>query len=674
MNKGTGEDRNKNWLTNDLWRAHVSWTTFDWIGKTEDGRKSYSAEEWINKIQQAQYNVLIFYTKWHDGFCTFPSKYCSIQPERDYFGECVEEARKRGMKVMAYYSSILDFRLAHEHEDFQVRRRDGKAPEGWYSRVFPEAFCCLNNPQYRQLVLDQIAEILAYKPAAIWADILFPLVEHNCFCKHCQKKYREESGGKDLYDTTDNKWYEECCVEYMKEIKAMVRKSDPECVVTYNTGPRVREMDEVVDFVSHEGNSAAYNSIFARSMRSLGKPFEVTYRMYSAVHSWTMKSYENILLESATIVAHNGACSIELHPTHTGRIMDDGIEVLAEVGKYIREREEYLVGTTPEYDACCLIPDISYGEAKGWDSVFFERDVPAAFGYAGADLSKYRLVVCDGQFKIDDKTAGALADYVRNGGNLILEGPPGAGGGEARKIMEEVLGVKITERSQTLVHYLTGIDPALTENLGRNPLLVEGETVDFEVRGACKLASYTYSVAEKGGLGKFDWNNFPPAIKPTEDAAVSVNAYGKGRAVYVGCPLVSSEIPSHKALDKIDRRVYALQFVSNLVRFLLDEPLLKPTTPAGVEVVINAQKGRHIVHLLNRYGEGEFFESRRDLLKLADIRVCLNEKRIGRVKNAFRLGPAAEKIKMETSRSDGWLSLDIPVLGVHEMILLEHEA
>ena len=91
----------KDWLSEDLWRAHVSWLTPAWIGKTEDGRKAFSAREWMDKIQEAQYKVLIFYAKFHDGFCTFPSKYCSVKPERDFFGECVEEAHKRGMRIQA---------------------------------------------------------------------------------------------------------------------------------------------------------------------------------------------------------------------------------------------------------------------------------------------------------------------------------------------------------------------------------------------------------------------------------------------------------------------------------------------------------------------------------------------------------------------------------------------
>ena len=63
------------WLDHDLWRAHVSWVTTGWVGAREGGRKDFDAVRWLDQIQAAHYQTLIFYTKFHDGLCTFRSQY-----------------------------------------------------------------------------------------------------------------------------------------------------------------------------------------------------------------------------------------------------------------------------------------------------------------------------------------------------------------------------------------------------------------------------------------------------------------------------------------------------------------------------------------------------------------------------------------------------------------------
>jgi alpha-L-fucosidase len=666
------------WLVEDLWRAHVSWLTPEWIGHTEEGRKAFSAKQWIETMQAAHYRTLIFYTKHHDGFCTFPSKHARVAPERDYFGECVKEAHARSMKIMAYYSSVLDVMIAADHEDWRVRQRDGTPPsDAWYSKIYPGAYLCINNPGYRAVVLDQLRELLAYKPDGIWLDVYSPLTLENCFCAHCQARYAKEQKGLDLFDTRGTGWYRDCYADFLKDMNALIKGTDPHCVVTCNTGPRDPNSDAIQDFLTHEGNSAEQDSAISRAVRDTKKPHEVTYRMYTIVGSWAMKSRDTILLESATIVAHNGACSIEFAPTNTARFQHDAVATLSEVGAYIRQREKYLLRTTPLYDACYLLPDSSYGKAEftktlqSWDSVMQERDIPYSFGFSRTDLSPFPLVICDSRTPMTDGLAARLADYVHKGGSLIVECNVGEGGSKARQRMSEVLGIEITGHSEKGVHYLSRIDSRLMEGMGQDELIVEGPAVTFTPTTAEPLARYTYEVGEKG-VGKYIWMIVPPAARGTDDVGISENTYGAGKALFLGCPLGFSEIPRHKGLEKFDRRVFCLQFAANLARFLIGDPLIREATPAGIEVVVNAQKGRHVVHLLNRYIEGEYYESRNGILHLADVVLPINEKRIGRITRAFFVTGSGEERETALKRSGTWAEITIPRLGVHEMIVLEH--
>ena len=163
------------WLTKDLWRAHVSWLTPNWVGSTEEGRRAFDAVRWIDQLQSAHYQTLIFYIKHHDGFCTYPSRFSNIQPERDFFGECAREARKRGMRILAYYSSNLDQLSGAEHPEWQVTDRDGNPAKGWFDNLWPGSYMCINNPDYRYLLFGQLVELRDnYQSDGFWMDVFGP--------------------------------------------------------------------------------------------------------------------------------------------------------------------------------------------------------------------------------------------------------------------------------------------------------------------------------------------------------------------------------------------------------------------------------------------------------------------------------------------------------------------
>ena len=674
----------KDWLSNDLWRAHVSWLTQEWIGKTQDGRQAFNAVEWIDNLQRAKYDSLIFYLKHHDGNCTFKSRHDATEPpERDFYGECVAEAHKRGMRVMAYYSSVLDYELALQHEDWRVLGRDGKQKSFWFSGVVPGAYLCINNPEYRQLMLNQIQEILDYGSDGVWIDVYSPMSDdENCFCPSCRKKYHAETGS-DIFDTTCDDWYEKCYVDFLREMNDKTKAYNPECVVTVNQR-RTPGCLDIMDFYTTESDSAAMASIYCRSLRDGKKPYEITYRMYTRVGSWSMKSADVIKLESATIIAHGGACSIEIAPTNTGFFQKDAIDTLEKVGSYIQKIGKYCVDTQPLYDAAYLLPEPTYGVRWYWDSVLAERDVPFRIAYRDTDISKYQLVILDPMTPLDEALAEKLEAYVKGGGSLIVECNTGACGSKEYKKLMDVLGLESALKVSGNIRYLGNIDGALKEGVGNDPLIVENVrakyfSVDSELdspyysiipTGARPLAFYNYACGDEG-LGKNVWYRVPPAIHCSDEPAITVNQYGKGKAMFLACPLVYSELNSHKKPDSTDRRVFVLQFASNLVRFMMHEPLLRPTTPAGVEVVVNRQGRHHIVHVLNHYLQGEYYESRNGLLKLAGIKLSINGNRIGAENKISTAGDGGEPKEIPYERDGKWIDITLPELATNEILIIE---
>ena len=682
----------REWLSTDLWRAHLSWSTPKWIGQTEEGRKSFDAVQWVETLRIAKYNSLIFYCKFHDGFCTFPSKYSATgMPERDFFGETSREAKKYGMKVMAYYSATLDYELAQQHEDWRVIGRDGRASHAGMGFIVPSSYLCINNPGYRRLMLDQIQEIVNYEPDGIWFDGYAPIAYDtnkntgdNCFCPHCRKKYTSETGG-DIFDTDSNAWYKKCYIDFLHEMNSIIKAGNPDRVFTINQG-RMPECNEVMDFYTAESHCAELASVISRSMRDGRKPFEVTYRMQTLPLSWSMKSAEVIKLESAAIIAHGGACSIEFSPTHTAYFQKDAINTLEKVGAYVRSVEKYCVNTEPVYDVAYMMPGNYRGVRWYWDSVLTERDVPYDFVYKNSDLSKYQLVITDPHIALDIEMADKLNDYVRNGGNLIVECNTGIRGDETYSKMLNILGLKSAGKAAGNIRYISNIDKTVAEGMGQDPLIVEnvrapllggGAVSEFDAPyytvttgSATPLAFFNYAFAD-WALGKNIWYRLSPAIKCSGEPAVTVNKYGDGRAMFIACPLVFSELNGHKKPDAIDRRVYCLQFAANLARYMLDEPLLKDSTPAGVEIIVNKQDKKLIVHILNHYCESTYFESRNELLRLADITLYINSNRIGAVSRVFSAGDGKTPKEIPFERDGKWIKVVIQVLKTNEILILE---
>ena len=684
----------KNWLSEDLWRAHVSWLTPEWIGNTKEGRKAFKAVEWLDNLQRAKYTTLIFYTKFHDGNCTFKSKYdATPAPERDYFGECIAEAKKRDMKVMTYYSSVIDYELALKHEDWRVVGRDGRLKGASFSFYGnPGSYLCINNSEYRQLMLNQIHEILAYNPDGFWLDVYsLKTNKENCFCPCCREKYHTETGG-DIFDTIDDSWYYKCYVDFLKVINNEIKAHNPDCVLTVNQGPRMPECNETVDFYTTEsgfmGGGARGASKLSRALRDGKKPFEMTYRMYTLPGSWSMRSTETIKLESAMIVAHGGACSIEIAPTNTGYFQKDAIDTLEKVGTYIRSIEKYCVDTKPIYDAAYMLPPHLRGVLWRWDSVMTEHDVPFRFLYMDnmdADLSRYQLIILDPSMPLNKALVYRLESYVSNGGNLIVECNTGESGSTEYNKLLELLGLKSTERVAGDIRYLSNFNSAIKDNIGEDPIIVENvrdpyhQNIDapivfdspyYEVvpETARSMAFYNYACGDRG-LGKNVWYRLPPLADCSDKPAITVNNYGKGKAMFIACPLVFSELNFHK--NGTDRRVFSLQLAANLVKYMDNEPLLRSTTPAGVEIVVNRQEKRHIVHVLNRYLEGEYLEGRNDLLKLAELLISINSERIGDVKKVCAVGDGKEPKEIDFKRDGKWIEIELPVLATNEILIVE---
>ncbi len=112
----------------------------------------------------------------------------------DYLREALDEARPRGLKVVAYMNPNVLYAGHPLLDECAVREAGGGiSRRPTYGQSIKGAhYACINRPRYRQFLRDVLAEIFSrYGPDGLYVDGLTP---HVCFCPSCRDKYRQMFG------------------------------------------------------------------------------------------------------------------------------------------------------------------------------------------------------------------------------------------------------------------------------------------------------------------------------------------------------------------------------------------------------------------------------------------------------------------------------------------------
>jgi alpha-L-fucosidase len=126
--------------------------------------KAWDPSQWADLFAQAGAEYVVLTTKHHDGFCLWPSKYTDynsvrLGPKRDIMGELTRAVRRRGLRMGAYYSGLLDWNGSTEPIFDEVGLRN----------LYPMTF------GYADYAYSQVMELIdLYEPSVLWNDIGWP--------------------------------------------------------------------------------------------------------------------------------------------------------------------------------------------------------------------------------------------------------------------------------------------------------------------------------------------------------------------------------------------------------------------------------------------------------------------------------------------------------------------
>jgi hypothetical protein len=675
----------------DPWKAYAGWMSPAWAQ-----REDFDAAQWCDKLRRGGFENVVIHAKHHDGICFFPSGYRDVQPDTDYFGELVTEARRSGMGVITYYSTLFDTVSARERPELTCRQADGSVME---TTCFPFSIgiCCHNNPGYRDLLLGQLTEIQErYNTDGFWMDGFdyngFPAGA--CFCEHCRRRFADECGGllDEAYRTDMprlKEWHRDVFLELLSDIVADANSDGGERIVTYNNAgeslePGFEKLDELCALNSTEAHSPVQKSTKCRLLSAQGRPYEIYSPISDIVFSWTPRTSPVLELEAGIIMAHGGAMLAGLDITPSGNIPDWQMDQLGEIGAGVREKAAHLDGFKPIYDVALMTPkDRWKDEDTGWNVLLLRNHISyTLLPLHPVDLSPYRVVVVTDDYTITPDIADRLQAYVEAGGNIIVERDAlerdalerGAVGemGDDESVLGDLLGLQSMSSAEFETTYVDVIEPALRDGLWDEPVRCDGYARQIETTTAETLAHFVPPVA-RYSKDRWIWRQPNPparnAVRTDElrGSLITVNHFGKGKAVYLGCALSEPFTPLPPQ-QRLMARLWA-----NIVRWLDTNPILRSDSPSGVEVVVSCDEtgpgSRHVVHFLNHYvAESMYDRDDRSAPVLSNIAVWLNEQHVGKVSRLTRLSDGAE---LPLNVEDGWVEVRLDRLRVHEMVVLE---
>ena len=238
--------------------------------------------------------------------------------------------------------------------------------------------------------------------------------------------------------------------------------------------------------------------------------------------------------------------------------------------------------------------------SNGWADMLDTRNLPYSFLYPNAELSPYKLVILDSSFPLSNESVQKVEDYLRGGGNVLVElNPEQLASPAAKTLLSTVLGVQLLGQNDYEAIYLGGLDSSISH--GYNGHAYAGRRApafgsNWQAPGHWPIIYIPIAPWSYNRL-TFAFHN-PPSEHETNQPAITINDFGKGKAIFVACSLGTREIRRHQNIlsdpetDLPQVHEFALQLGQNLAASLIEEPILRSDVPAGVALVVNRKDKR----------------------------------------------------------------------------------
>ncbi len=554
----------------------------------------------------------------------------------------------------------LDGAIATVNFDLEAKPETPKPIVSW-------KFLCPSGA-YRELVLAQTREICAaYAVDGFFYDICFgPAV---CYCDTCRagmaKAGIDHGNESAVKDYTRNKW-----LELMRACRALIHERHAEATVFFNGGANLDTPQAIIDNQTHleledlPTTWGGYDKFPLRSryLRRQDKPYLA---MSGKFHTmWGefggFKHPDAIRYEAASMVAYGASCSFgdQAHPS--GALDLDTYRNLGVGYRYVRQIEKYGIGATPLANLALVAgagPDRvsdAMAHAEGVSAMLLEAQRDFAVVEPGDDLAGFQTVVLPGSRFLTAAAAAKLAEYVRQGGSLLVLGESVLARDSDTVLFD--IGGEYLGPARYKEDYLA-LGPQLGKGLVRSPFLNYSAALRVRPTTGRVLAAIHEPYFDRTYGHYCSHQNTPNRLEPAEQ----VGALRQGRILFLAHGL-------GKIYHEHGARLHRDLFIRALEQ-LHTQPLLRTCLPSSgrATLVTQPRLKRHVVHLLYapplKRGRCLVID---DLPRLVDVPVAV---RVPEAITRVRLPLTGTVLPFQVR--DGVLETVVPEVHVHQMLVLE---
>ncbi len=679
------------WFGQTFRKVHLLYVSPQWV---KNRGETFDPVAYAEGYAQAGVDCVELYCKDHHGTTYYPSS-LGIQYPRDVLGELLPELKKRGIRLIAYVSVCFDNYALGLHPEWRMANTLG---DPYKLGSFYMASLC---SPYTDFVLQQIKELVErYDVDGIWLDIIplardvkqetWMIAPHPTpdYSLHAQKRYRDMTGKRLPYHAEGAladevfEFFTAQVDSFLNRAYATIHQYRPDAVITYNAAGAPGDPIDSANLTSIEGHAPNYSrqSFLSRWSKARSKPFEIMtagglprMEVGGGWNGVDQKPPTVMQLEAAIALAHGGSTLIGQAPYASGATDPAQYTGFAQVYKPIQALEPWLVDPEGISDVGLILAAKPRAASTHWGRM---TDGAEAFHEAlldqhiqfdiiglGTDLSKYQAIVLADQTALSDAEIEQVRQYVANGGRLIATAATSLydehGHTRADFGLADVLGVRYAGDSHAQFTYVRLKTAQLVERVTALPILLDQNPLEITLDGAQGIGDFVYPESHRTDATTILWGDSSPDDAQTYPG-ITHHPFGRGEAWYIASPLKARGLPN----------AWIKRLIGVLTSMAIGTPLLKTTVPPGVEVTLNRQNGRCIIHLVNYHaGDSDRLSSPDSMIVFRGLEIALD---VARLKLPLRPRVyAVPETPLESTITDGWLTIMLPPLSIHSVIAIE---
>jgi len=644
----------------------------------------FNKKQWQEALKKGHVNSINILAKCHHGYSYHPTKVGEQHPNLkiNLLRAQIDACKEIGVTSPIYISAGADNRSSVLHPEWREIYPDGRT-----NNILVPGFhkLCFNSP-YVDFLCDQIREVNELFPDGdgIWLDIVH---QSQCCCPWCMAVMKKE--GLDAENEADRIKCSKIALErYYKMTTAAARSKDPNKPVFHNSGHIYRGDRNLLKYVSHleleslptGGWGYDHFPISAKYCRNLGVPYiGMTGKFHTTWGEFGGFKHPNALrYECAAMLAYGSTCCIgdQLHPE--GKMDDSTYEIIGQAYAEVEAKEPWCSNVDNVADVGLLssasIRRVFESDADiGATRILLEGHIPFDVLDAEMDFSKYKVIVLPDDVAVNDSPKNKLAQYVKNGGKLLLTGKSGLSADGKQFLFN--IGATYHGENEIAPSYNLPID-SLRPSFVKSPMVMYCRSQKIKATSGKSLGQVFDAYFNRNYNHFCSHQHAPAKPRPSGYDCGVLN----GNIMYLAYPVFTHY--------RVTGAVAYKDFIVNAIKMLLaDDITYTGTMPSAGRVTVMEQKQdrRYILHLLysptiTRGGVPKYDA---DALKLSlnayDINVIEDVVPLHNIEAGVKLPHPIKSVTLEPQGKtipfevkNGRVNVKVDNVTVHQMVVFHY--